>query len=85
MVLFILDLKNTGNKKSSLKDPKTHGVLYHMVAHFVMHPYGVNQEFRFVEGIWLHRNSRQIRFFLLSEITIFYIIRAHHILSYHLI
>ena len=26
------------------------------------HSYGINQEFRFVEGIWLHRKSRLIRF-----------------------
>ena len=29
----------------------------------------VNQAFRFVKGIWLHRKSRQIRFFSLSEMT----------------
>ena len=34
-----------------------------MVAHFTMRTYGVNQEFRFDEGIWLHRKSGQIRFF----------------------
>ena len=34
-----------------------------MVAHFTMRIYGVNQVFRFVEGIWLLRNSRQIQFF----------------------
>ena len=32
-----------------------------MVAHFTMCTNGVNQAFRFVEGIWLHRKSRQIR------------------------
>ena len=32
-----------------------------MVGHFNMRTYGVNQEFRFVEGIRLHRKSRQIR------------------------
>ena len=26
--------------------------------------YGINQAFRFVEGMWLHRKSRQIRHFL---------------------
>ena len=35
--------------------------LYWMVAHFTMRTYGVHQTFRFVEGIWLHRESRQIR------------------------
>ena len=34
-----------------------------MVTHFTMRTHGVNQAFRFVEGIWLHRKSRQIRFF----------------------
>ena len=34
-----------------------------MVDHFTMRSHGVNQAFRFVEGIWLHRKSRQIRFF----------------------
>ena len=37
---------------------------FYMVAHFTMRTYGVNQAFRLVEGIWLHRNSRQIRFLL---------------------
>ena len=40
-----------------------------MVADSTMRTYGVNQEYRFVGGIWLHRKSRQIRFF--SEITYF--------------
>ena len=37
--------------------------LYQMVAHFTMRTHRVKQEFRFVEGIWLHRKSRQTRFF----------------------
>ena len=37
--------------------------LYEMVDHFTMRTYGVNQTFRFIECIWLHRKSRQIRFF----------------------
>ena len=36
-------------------------VLYKMVAHFTMRTYELNQAFRFVEGIWIHRKSRQIR------------------------
>ena len=32
-----------------------------MVAHFTMRTHGVNQAFRFVEGIWLHRKSHEIR------------------------
>ena len=32
---------------------------------------GVNQGFRFVEGIWLHRKSSQIRFFS-RKLPIFY-------------
>ena len=34
-----------------------------MVAHFTMRTHGVNQAFRFVEDIWLHWKSCQIRFF----------------------
>ena len=41
-----------------------------MVADLTMRTYGENQAFRFVEGIWLHRKSRQIRFFF-SEQTYF--------------
>ena len=37
--------------------------LYQMVAHFTTRTHGVNQAFRFVEGIWLHRKICQIRFF----------------------
>ena len=37
--------------------------------------YGVNQVFRFVEGIRLHRQSRQIRIFIRKK-TYFYPIRA---------
>ena len=43
-----------------------------MVAHFTMRTHGVNQEFRLVEGIWLHRNSHQIRFCFLEK-DLFYI------------
>ena len=31
-----------------------------MIAHFTMRTHEVNQAFRFVEGIWLHRKRRQI-------------------------
>ena len=31
--------------------------IYKIVAHFTMRTYGVNQEFRFDECIWLHRKS----------------------------
>ena len=48
-----------------------------MVAHFTMRTHGVNQAFRFVEGIWLHRKSHQIRFF--SENDLVYIIRAQEL------
>ena len=54
-----------------------------MVAHFTMRTHGVNQAFRFVEGIWLHRKSRQIRFF--SEKDLVFIIRAQREMSNHLI
>ena len=36
-----------------------------------MRTYGVNPTFRFVEGIWIHRNSRQIRRKKKSEWTYF--------------
>ena len=39
-----------------------------MVAHLTMRTYGVNQEFLFVERIWLHQKSRQIRFFFSRKI-----------------
>ena len=54
-----------------------------MVAHFTMRTHGVNQAFQFVEGIWLHRKSRQIQKKIGKEL--FHIIRAQHALSYHLI
>ena len=56
---------------------KRHWFLYEMVTHFTMRTYGVNQAFQFVNGIWIHRNSRQIRF--LSGKDLFYIKRAHHV------
>ena len=37
--------------------------LYYMIAHFTMRTHGVNQEFRFVEGICPHRKGHQIRVF----------------------
>jgi len=42
-----------------------------MVAHFTMRRYGGKQGFRFVEGIWLNRKSRQIRVFFWKR-PIFY-------------
>ena len=38
-----------------------------MVAHITMRAYGVHQAFRFVEGIWLHIKSRQIRGFFFGK------------------
>ena len=55
-----------------------------MVAYFAMRTHGVNQAFRFVEGIWLHRKSHQIRF-LFSEKDLVYIIRAQLEMKNHLI
>ena len=46
-----------------------------MVAHFNMRTHGVNEAFRFVEGIRLHQKSHQIRFFF-SEKDLVYIKRA---------
>ena len=37
---------------------------------FSMRTYGVNQEFRFAEGVWLHRKGRQIRFFFSQKCPI---------------
>ena len=54
-----------------------------MVAHFTMRTLGVNQEFRFDEGFWLHQKSHQIRFF--SEKDRVFIIRAHREMNNHLI
>ena len=47
-----------------------------MVAHFTLRTHGVNQAFRFVEGIWLHRKSHQK--------DLVYIIRAQREMSNHL-
>ena len=58
--------------------------LYYMVAHFTLRTYGLNQEFRFDEGIWLHQKSHQIRF-LFSEKDLVYIIRAQRKMSNHII
>ena len=41
----------------------TKQVLQKIVVHLTLRSYGVNQAIRFVEGIWLHRKSRQIRLF----------------------
>ena len=32
-----------------------------MAAHFTLRTYGVNKEFRYFEGCWLHRKSRQLQ------------------------
>ena len=53
-----------------------------MVAHFTMRTHGVNKVYRFVEGIWFHRKSRRMRFFLGKDL--FYCIPAQHVLNYHL-
>mgnify|MGYP007015541833 CR=1 FL=1 len=53
-----------------------------MVSHLTMRIYGVNQAFRFVEGIWLHQKSRQIREKKIGK-DLFCIIPAQHALSYH--
>ena len=54
-----------------------------MVAHLAMRTNEVKQRFRFVEGMWVHRKSSQIRFFLGKYL--FYIIRAHSKMNNHLI
>ena len=45
--------------------------IYRMVAQNTVRTYGVNQAFRFVEGTWLHRQSRQIRFRKIRKRPIF--------------
>ena len=52
------------------------------IVHILEHgaQYEVNHLFGFVKGIWLNRKSRQ--FF--SRKSLFYLIRAQHVLSYHL-
>ena len=57
--------------------------LYWMVAHFTMRTYGVYRSFRFVEGIWLRKESPIPRKFSRKEL--YYIIRAQHVMSYNLI
>ena len=54
-----------------------------MVAQNTVRTYGVNQAFRFVEGIDLNRQTRRIRFFPGKDLL--YLICAQHVLSYHLI
>ena len=55
-----------------------------MVAHFTMRTHGVNQALRFVQGIWLHEKSHQIRFFFRKKDRV-YIIRAQREMSNHII
>ena len=57
--------------------PSIHGfyIRWLLISLCALRTHGVNQTFRFVEGIWLHRKSRQIRFFL-SEKDLVFIIRA---------
>ena len=55
-----------------------------MVSLFTMRTQGVNQAFRFIEGIWLHQKSCQIRFFF-SKKDLVYIIRAQREMSNHAI
>ena len=45
----------------------TKWVLQKIVVHLTLRSYGVNQTIRFVEGIWLHRKSRQIRLFFSEQ------------------
>ena len=68
---------------NQLYDTTESWFLYQMVAQFTMRTYGVKQGFRFVEGIWLHRKSSQIRFFFGKDL--FFIILAQREMSNHLI
>ena len=61
----------------------THSVawyLYYMVAQNTVHAIGVNQVFRFVEGI-----EGYIERVVKSGKDLFYFIPAQHVISYHLI
>ena len=51
-----------------------------MVAQITMRIYGAKQGVRFVEGIWLHQKSSQIRIHF-REKNVFYILRAHSEMS----
>ena len=51
---ILLSSENLLKNVWSVLDP---WFLFKMVAHFTMRTYGVKQEFRFVEGIWLHRKK----------------------------
>ena len=67
---------------------KSNSVLYlpygaYLEAQNTVRAYGINQLFRFVKGVWLHRKSRRIQFFFGKDL--FYLIRAQNFLSYHLI
>ena len=52
-----------------------------MVAQITVRTTGVDHIFRFVKSTRLHRQSRQIRFFL--DKRPFYFIPAQHVLVYH--
>ena len=58
--------------------------LFEMVAQNTLRAYEVNEVFRFVEGIWLHRKSRQGRFFFGGK-DLFCLICAQNVLSYHFV
>ena len=51
-----------------------------MVAQYTVRAYRVNQVIRFIEGIWLHRQSRQIRY-IFRKGPILLHTRAQHDLS----
>ena len=53
--------------------------LYYMVAQNMLRTYGVNQEFRFVEGIWLHRHRGKIRFLFQKKTKLFIFILGENL------
>ena len=71
----------------SLTQPRIHlanrGFLYQMVAHFTMHTSGLNEAVRFVESIWFHRKSRQVRIKAKIGKDLYCLLRSQHVLSYH--
>ena len=58
-----------------------------MVDQTTLRTYGVNQVFRFVKGIWLHRKSLQSRFFFLGKDLFYFYVRnffwATFLYKYH--
>ena len=68
---FLLDLATFSGQPQILRIPEKSGFRHGFYNRFLftMRTHVVNQAFRFVEGTWLHRKGRQIRF--VSEMLYF--------------